>query len=491
MRIVLTCLIACVACESVTVQTSPRGFRDGVRLESEHFTYYSRAADDDVCADTIAGVEDHFAAVTPALGLSWKPGRKIEYFKFLDQADLDRASLCSSGFEACAIGLSVMSPWVIHGHELIHAYGITVGSPAALFTEGLAEVLSCQYRRWTPEDRARLEVLRWEWLAIWHRASSWEYAAAAQLTRFLIDRFGIESVMGFYAVAPSSRIREVVAASFLEHFGLALPDAWQEALKVDHPDGICLTPHQCGSPPVALDGTPAFFAERCGMDEEFRTFTLAEGSAVSVTPGGDGDFQIRSCDGLQAAPSWNAFGSIPGWNDALLTRLPAGRYFVHHRRDERLNGLGSAAVRARPGGWISTDCSAAVADPFSVDVSTRGLTIEVPGGAPITYAAISFAQPTTVEVSDPSGVPGPAFLCDRCGQDTNDCPIRGDGGVTTATLQGTYVIVVPTDPVPGTVSRGLRLRAVSRAPHEDAGFGGTVPTVCPDGKTRVSNGASC
>jgi hypothetical protein len=54
--------------------------------ESTHFRYHTRTNDPEPCEAVIVQLERHFELLQGYLGFSWPNGRKVDYYKFLDQA---------------------------------------------------------------------------------------------------------------------------------------------------------------------------------------------------------------------------------------------------------------------------------------------------------------------------------------------------------------------------------------------------------------------
>jgi hypothetical protein len=112
-----------------------------VHWSSEHFDYYTRAADSSVCESVTETLERHRRAVIEYLGLS-DGDAKVDYRKFRDARDYSSSSSCPDA-GACTIDARVETPWVMDEHELIHAYLAAVGRPPPLFSERVAQALSC------------------------------------------------------------------------------------------------------------------------------------------------------------------------------------------------------------------------------------------------------------------------------------------------------------------------------------------------------------
>lgn len=77
------------------------------------------------------------------LGLSWTPGKKVDYYKFRSPSDVRASDICD-GAAACARGTEIFSSQVLHGHELTHSYVWSGESAPYLLAEGVAVALNCE-----------------------------------------------------------------------------------------------------------------------------------------------------------------------------------------------------------------------------------------------------------------------------------------------------------------------------------------------------------
>ncbi|HEY5958105.1 MAG TPA: hypothetical protein VIV60_16190, partial [Polyangiaceae bacterium] len=111
--------------------------------ESEHFRYHVRDGDERACEAVLEQLEQHFELTRTYLGFPWSGDRKIEYYKFRDNADYSSNSGCPVDSGSCALQSTVFSPDTLNEHELIHAYLAPLGLPPAFFVEGVASVMAC------------------------------------------------------------------------------------------------------------------------------------------------------------------------------------------------------------------------------------------------------------------------------------------------------------------------------------------------------------
>jgi hypothetical protein len=126
----LPLVVALAACHADEVELP-----GDARWTSQHFTYHARAGDD-VCPGIVDELERHFTVMQAGLGFSWPEDEAIDYYKYLDQSDLERAGACLPEAGGCA-GDGQVHAWApLEPHELVHAYLRPSGHPPPLLVVG-------------------------------------------------------------------------------------------------------------------------------------------------------------------------------------------------------------------------------------------------------------------------------------------------------------------------------------------------------------------
>ncbi len=204
-------------------------------------TYIARADDPSVDDEVVDRLVVHRETIGRYLGLQ---GQEVplRYRKFRDQDDLRRRSHCSAVTAGCYFAEhGVESYKLLDAHELVHAYTAPLGDKPKIVEEGLAQALSC-----TGEPVAGVE------LAIevgWARAS-WNsnllrdidklYRAGAVFVAYVIQVYGPERFMRFYASLQSHDEYAQAAPKFERVFQTSLSEAWDAALANRSADRACV-----------------------------------------------------------------------------------------------------------------------------------------------------------------------------------------------------------------------------------------------------------
>lgn len=328
--------------------------------ESAHFRYHTRAGDPSVCQGVLAQLEWRFETMQGYLGLSWRAGQKVDYYKFRDQNDYAKNAPCLAGSDSCAQRTSVMSAHVLQEHELIHAILAPSGLPPSFFEEGTAVVLSCG-RPW--DERAG--TMPWRdavMLTTLDADPEAMYKTAGWFVGYLLDRYGPVPFLVFRDRLKNSASAETIARTFQETYGDTLDAAWDAASAAGARVG-CVHLWPCQGPPLVLDGTPQTLAQACDGSDATRTFELAADTDLMMSYNGmPYDAPIR-CDS-------STFVGVSGYytgiaQPAVLAHVTAGRYFVR-----AAGWSGDVPIRALPTGAYARDC--AQAQP--VDLGTREFT---------------------------------------------------------------------------------------------------------------------
>jgi len=330
------CLLLCATAGCGDEASQP------LRLESEHFRYY---ADEDlpVCRTLLDRMEEHYAAVTPWLGVTLGRGEKIDYHRFGD-AD----SLGETGCEyddgtvpaGCADGLRIVTTRPLETHELVHAYASLLGRAPSLLEEGLATMLGGIGAAGPVVDasfpiESFFESERFQALEPEPKAEA--YGPAAGFSRFLVDRYGREAYLDFYASlahsASAAEIETAFESSFAEPLAVAL-EAWRAERPLVESVSTYLYLAECASPALSEDGAE-LLEEEC-WQETFplrvaRSFSLADARGAVVrarhAPGASTGVSVIACDGTVHRSLLTYLWPDTGQHE-LWTDLPAGDYFL-------------------------------------------------------------------------------------------------------------------------------------------------------------------
>jgi hypothetical protein len=285
---------------------------------SAHFDYHTRLAETRACADVLGPLEQHFATLQAYLGFAWPEGQKVEYEKFVDDADELAHGGCPDGRAGCAPGTSVLSAAVLDEHELVHAYLYPTGFPPPVLQEGAAEALSCDALLYTkpalgPDDLAGLSAVMPD--------AQVTYGAGAWLVGYLLDQLGPLRFVQLYGMLGHHASTAEMDAAFRAVYGQGLADLWAAAISEDHPRNTCVW--ECSQPAIALDGNPVPTDGTCGVEVR-HPFTLGAEASISFTT--TANMGVRGC-GAVNLPLTTVVGHQPV---LALYHLPAETYFVEH-----------------------------------------------------------------------------------------------------------------------------------------------------------------
>jgi hypothetical protein len=335
----------------------------GQTWSSPHFVYAARAEDDSVCGGVVDQLETHFALVNAYMGLDW-PGGVINYYKYVDEADLDSHSYCPGAADACANDGVVHSPRVLDGHELVHVYTRHLGRPPFMFEEGLAEALSSRGRVfWTPSLGWR-EVLNAAPIDGVPPRST--YSAGAWFVSYLLRNQGPGPFVALYSALAHDADETAVAAAFQQSYGVPLDDVWGAA-QAAGPAEEGLPLWECASEPIALGGPAVELGDRCDGRGSFATFALERESPITwedVTLAWG--FNIASCDSVR-----HLYVQQVAWDTRETGALvfPAGMYYLASTQDP-----GSVALSVAPNA-LATTCEDAAPMVLPSDGSSLILAI--------------------------------------------------------------------------------------------------------------------
>jgi hypothetical protein len=376
--------LSLAACRADEEHDLPRD----VVWNSPHFAYHTRTGEKPVCENVVVMLEKHFSAIQSMFDFDWPDGRTIHYYKFMTQADFAANSPCPAGAAACTDRNNVYSYQVFEQHELVHAYLWPFGLPPPVIAEGTAVALVCN--RAVPETPPlsltdAMQV---------HEALADQrvYDTGARLVRHLLEAYGPEAFLRFYA-----RVRQSTSVDSLDRimrsvFDVGAEDAWAAALgKPWH----CPPSFPCSRDSVALDGAPVEVSPTCGFDSEARTFTVVADSEVALQ--GAAFLSVGSCDPVR-------FSTIPATRldsaaDQIgLVQLPPGRYYLDIR------SWAPTSVQMVAASVPSAGAECAALQPLVLPAGQHpDLRVSVPPGAPEWMVKLRFEEPRLLTLRWPAG----------------------------------------------------------------------------------------
>ncbi len=108
-----------------------------IQASSAHFRYHAASAGE-VLPGLLDALEANRADAARYFGLA--NDEVVDYYLFTDDASV--AGICGEP-DGCAPGRQVVTTFPVHYHELIHAYLASLGSPAHVLVEGVADAINC------------------------------------------------------------------------------------------------------------------------------------------------------------------------------------------------------------------------------------------------------------------------------------------------------------------------------------------------------------
>lgn len=426
-------------CVALGCSASDVGLPSDVILSSDHVRYHARGTRIDLCRGVVADLEDHANGVLSLFGLSWEPGRTIDYYLFDNATDLGRTSLCG-GHDGCYDGRSdsIYSVSAFHAHELVHALLRSVGTPPAIYREGIAEAIGCNYFR-TLRTSDAVRNARWqELIALGNNIpngseGTFYYDVARQFVRHIVEQFGLPAFVNFYSFAQAT---DPVGfeLDFQTAFNANLDDVWNRAMQQAYPEGIGICP--CRGEAVPSDSGPHTGGNAAGCGYNPRLFEVSTSGPVTIDVN-EGSPVVMSCGGNRtpAVALQNNTGDTP---PLLGTYLAAGRYFMTQLRPASLISITSSGPH-----WLGQDCNTLV--PLEIQqADTRPLLVAFPDETWIAALRMPRRYNAVTSILTRGAAMDQGYLCRSCDELRNnrDACHRfvSDGTKTTTELNGDYII---------------------------------------------------
>ena len=422
----LTLLVALtIACSADKSSNFP-----GDRLwESQHFRYHTREYDRGACAGVLEQLERHFQLMHGYLGFPWQPDQKVDYYKFIDEADYKANSECPSNSGSCTRETSIRSWRTLEKHELIHAYLASLGRPPEFFVEGVATALAC------PEPEVPLvEPKPWQELVTLAPSdpSIREYVYGGWFVGYLLHRYSPDQFLTFYtALNDIGASAAEIATTFEASFGETIDSVWSASLASSY-NTRCVNLWKCSGPTLALDSSTQTLAEACDGSDNNRVFQLSEPTDAVVTIGGPFMHAPTSCDvEIPHAVSGDELGGI---YDSTVVPLNSGKYFIQAFGKQ----AATFSIRALQTKAYSQDCTKVAPVDLSTDEYPRGtFELTVPNDGNAWYVKLN--RP----IVRPGNVDMLVEECNTCDANPQCVPLgsRGDthpnaDGIVTLRLTG-------------------------------------------------------
>jgi hypothetical protein len=261
-------------------------------FSTDHFDYYLEQGATPPCDDTGLWLERYYHANAKFFGVELSAGKKIEYYRVGNNETL--TSECGPHLGGCTKETKVYIGSPINAHEIVHANAYLLGDPPLLFQEGLAVILGCELGSDSsgPLDLSEtIEDLIESSSFAEQRESrgSAMYRTSASFVRYLIDTFGVEKFLAFYASASRDSTYDETCAIFQKKMGARLDDAFADWRKLPPtlPGDVCLRLMDCGEDiPELADGEVHTACGPSGgflsFQEALRRFHITEGKTLQV-----------------------------------------------------------------------------------------------------------------------------------------------------------------------------------------------------------------
>lgn len=175
-------------------------------------------------------------------------GRKIDYYRYLDRAQMKSLTGIDGNAWADPASFAVHSIFSWDDHEVVHVMTASIGRPSDFFNEGIAVAFSTDplngdlVPHWLGQPvhdyaRSLLRQNRVPPLSDIIETAAFRsvpdvdgYAVAGSFLEFLIDRNGTETCKQFFRASNRDDTRSTILATFQRVYGQALTDAEQEWL---------------------------------------------------------------------------------------------------------------------------------------------------------------------------------------------------------------------------------------------------------------------
>jgi hypothetical protein len=381
----LVCAAALVSACDGDSEVDPSAFV--TRGESAHFEYRTQASEDLACTGMMDLLEKHYSVITAYLGTT-SPSDRITYLKFEDVTDMRLNDLCMRG--ACAPGAAVWSYQPVHQHELVHAYLANVGTPPAIFQEGVAVALACD------QVDDEMPSLSWDQAVRSNDPLNEHaiYTVGSRLVSHLLRRFGAPAFVQLYARLGHHATPSEVDQAMMAVYGSSAEQLWQDALAA--PPG-CIPIWACAGDAGAIDGSPLPAGESCGADEDYRTFTSPDAGGVLVSFSARSRLRAGSCDDPGVEPPWLAHSEfINSAAGHIAADIAPGKHYLAFT-----SSASSIRVQRPPAPITGPEC-ATLQQPIAVGAGEYpSIHVVIPPGQPVWQVKLRLPDPRLLAISMP------------------------------------------------------------------------------------------
>ena len=396
--------------------------------QSPHFAYHARAEDAAICGDLLAELERHFFHLQATLGFTWPAGRIIHYYKFIDAADYLANAPCPAGSGGCTTSQGVYAYDPFEQHELVHAYLWPMGAPPTVISEGVAVAMSCTQGIAESPTLSLVDALPLRAALSDQRV----YDTGGRLVRYLIDHYGPDTFLRFYASLPNEVDLPDLDAAMRSTFGASVEEVWAATLETH---ASCPPPFACSRDSLPADGRMVSVPPICGLPSDNRTFDIASSGNVAIAA--PAASKLGSCDRIPFAPILTSTYA-GGAAQVGLLQLPTGRYYL----DFPSQATSDLAVLEPLQPWAGTDCAGLT--PFVVGGEQyQTIAIALPRDHSAWNINLRFTEPRRLSLSHTSAAPSDlkVRVCPSCAIEASACHTLelGDTPVD-VDWQGDYVL---------------------------------------------------
>lgn len=310
-------------------------------LETEHFEFYREDTLPPACDALAADLEDTFSAFSAYLEVPYPAGHKVIYNQFSTLRYL--SELCGTGPDSVVAGCYspdsdvIASVYPVYPHELVHVLEHRIGGPGhhpLLLSEGLASMLGggAPYDRLDHRVDATLPVEDLIDDAAFVKAHSTPdgggalYSTSAGFVRYLIDRYGKESFLRFYAgtrgLTSAAETKARFSETLLDQFDDVVAD-WrsQEQPLVEE---LPPTAPGCSAPSAFSPGDAMQVDPQCDIAvTRFDVPATGRADLVFDPQGSIGTIALRSCTKGSVIPERDLLLNTPL---RLALDVPPGPY---------------------------------------------------------------------------------------------------------------------------------------------------------------------
>jgi len=314
-------------------------------LETEHFEFYREDTLPPACDALGADLEGYFAAFSDYLDVSYPPGAKVIYNQLSTYRYLNE--LCGTGPDSAVAGCYapdgdvIASVYAVYPHEIAHVIEHRIGGPGhhpLLLSEGLASMLGGGSPYDRPDHRVDATVPVEQLIDDGAFIEAYSvpgsggggalYSSAAGFVRYLINRYGKDAFLRFYAstkgLTHGAEIKGRFSEVLLDDFNDVV-DTWRTGAQ-PIVDDLAPTAPGCGTPSSVFAGETVQIDPQCDvMIARFDVPSAGRTDLVLDPRGGTGIVTLRSCENGAVIPERDLLLNRPLH---LALEVPPGPYEI-------------------------------------------------------------------------------------------------------------------------------------------------------------------